>query len=448
MSAPPKPWEQRPVNQRQCTFTPDNTNSFSQVPHHFGAGGGGGGGGNGVHTTRPPIPPRPQYNVTPYPRMNYGGYGNYNSYAGGYSSYGAANYGGYGRVNGGVYEDADGFVQMAEESSRQAFQSIESIVHAFGSVSMMLESTYHAVYSSFRAVLGVAEHFSRMKSHFGQIFSALAVVRTLRWLYRKLLYLIGLCSQDPSVEAMWRKAADSGVLGSAAQITEADLKASRSSWPIIMFMGVVFGGPYLIWRLLTSISPLAAKKSKDWISGKGDHFEAVGLFDFQARAKSELSFRCGQKLAVAPRDQQPQVRGWLLASNGRVVGLIPASYVKVLGFVKRQDDKNTPAMKSRIPTVAGPTGSGIECRDVPPHPSKVTSVPSATASASSAPLAAVTPLPSTSDSSFTSSRQVEKAGETCASVREDIPVGVNAGQHSIDVENPNNDASDSENEVV
>lgn len=38
------------------------------------------------------------------------------------------------------------FMQLAEDSSRQAFQSIESIVHAFGSVSMMLESTYHAVY--------------------------------------------------------------------------------------------------------------------------------------------------------------------------------------------------------------------------------------------------------------------------------------------------------------
>lgn len=38
------------------------------------------------------------------------------------------------------------FIQLAENSSRQAFQSIESIVHAFGSVSMMLESTYHALY--------------------------------------------------------------------------------------------------------------------------------------------------------------------------------------------------------------------------------------------------------------------------------------------------------------
>ena len=50
-----------------------------------------------------------------------------------------------------------------------AFQSIESIVHAFGSVSMMLESTFHAVHSSFQAVLGVAEHFSKMKLQVSQV---------------------------------------------------------------------------------------------------------------------------------------------------------------------------------------------------------------------------------------------------------------------------------------
>ena len=34
------------------------------------------------------------------------------------------------------------FIQLAEESYLPAFQSIENIVHAFGSVSMMLESTF------------------------------------------------------------------------------------------------------------------------------------------------------------------------------------------------------------------------------------------------------------------------------------------------------------------
>ena len=41
----------------------------------------------------------------------------------------------------------------------------------------MLESTLGAVYSSFRAVLDVAEHFSRVKATFTDILSSIAMFR-------------------------------------------------------------------------------------------------------------------------------------------------------------------------------------------------------------------------------------------------------------------------------
>lgn len=80
---------------------------------------------------------------------------------------------------------------MAEESSQPAFQSLESIVHAFGSISMMLDSTLNAVYSSFRAVLGMADQFSRMRTHLSKVFSALAIFRTAKWALHKLFYIFG-----------------------------------------------------------------------------------------------------------------------------------------------------------------------------------------------------------------------------------------------------------------
>ncbi len=80
---------------------------------------------------------------------------------------------------------------MAEESSQPAFQSLESIVHAFGSISMMLDSTLNAVYSSFRAVLGMADQFSRLRTHLSKVFSALAIYRSARWALHKLLYIFG-----------------------------------------------------------------------------------------------------------------------------------------------------------------------------------------------------------------------------------------------------------------
>lgn len=43
---------------------------------------------------------------------------------------------------------------MAEENSRPTFDSIQSVVNAVGSVAMMLENTFFALTSSFRAILG------------------------------------------------------------------------------------------------------------------------------------------------------------------------------------------------------------------------------------------------------------------------------------------------------
>lgn len=91
---------------------------------------------------------------------------------------------------------------MAEESSRPAFQSLESMVQAFGSVSMMLESTFFAIHSSFRAVLGVAENFGRMRGLLAQVFSALTIFKAVRWAYHQLLVLL---SKNSSITRSTKK---------------------------------------------------------------------------------------------------------------------------------------------------------------------------------------------------------------------------------------------------
>ena len=210
----------------------------------------------------PPVPTRPSEQGTSALGSRLGGYGYGNTYSG-YGGYGGG-YGGYSPMYGsGMYgggyggggfgmnrfgQDMAGssFARVAEESSRPAFQSIESIVQAFGAVSMMLESTYSAVYNSFRAVLGVADHFSRLRTHFTQVFSAFAVIRTLRYLYRKLLHLLGLGSGVQTDEA-WAEVNDA-----ARHLSQPDGKKSNTSWPIMLFFAIAVGGPWLIWRLLSS----------------------------------------------------------------------------------------------------------------------------------------------------------------------------------------------------
>jgi len=120
---------------------------------------------NDVTTAPPPIPSRngqTQLGVTSAAAgfNNFGG-GNYSSYPNysNMSSYGYNGYsnyspfgmssgmgmGGYGAGLGATNNSSNFFVRAAEESSRNAFQSIESVVHAFSAVSAMFESTYYAV---------------------------------------------------------------------------------------------------------------------------------------------------------------------------------------------------------------------------------------------------------------------------------------------------------------
>ena len=188
----------------------------------------------------------------------YGGYGGCGSY-GGYGSYGSQGmYGGrFGAQNS---QSSSSFVRRAEESSRTAFQSIESIVHAFGSVAMMLESTHFAMHNSFRAVLGVADHFSRLKSHFASILGTITLFRALRYIFRKVMSFLGLRRLPGVEEEVW------GEARTALAAANGDDKKSPKSWPIVMFFAVVVGAPWLIWKLLQSFVN-EEEHDKDWMTG-------------------------------------------------------------------------------------------------------------------------------------------------------------------------------------
>ncbi|XP_049927691.1 peroxisome biogenesis factor 13 [Epinephelus moara] len=327
---PPKPWERRipgalsaPVNYRSANFGPITGPSTPAGPPVL---------------TRmvPPVPPRPvqqayrpsyssfNSSYSPYGSSMYGGYSPY-SYGGGYGL------GGYSRLSHTEEVAPSRFVQQAEESSRGAFQSIESIVQAFASVSMMLDATFSAVYNSFRAVLDVANHLTRLRSHLTRVLSAFALVRTLRYLYRRLQRLLGRRS-DAEVDDLWADSASDALATSASRGDGVGMEGpSVKSWPIFLFFAVVLGGPYLIWKLLSSSSG-SEENATNWASGEDDHVVARAEYDFSAASEEEISMRAGDMLNLAPKEQQPRVRGWLLASlDGQTTGLVPANYVKVLG---------------------------------------------------------------------------------------------------------------------
>jgi peroxin-13 len=160
----------------------------------------------------------------PYRSSMYSSYGSY----GGYNNYNMYGMGGYGLTPSDDTERR--FIQYAEESSRHTFASVESIVRAVNSISMMLDNTFFAMTSSFRAVLSVAENFGRLRSMFGHIWYSISVFRLFNWLYRKFMWLIGKKVPNSEASIAWKQAA-SGAPPSGA--------APGSSWPTLAFPGAV-----------------------------------------------------------------------------------------------------------------------------------------------------------------------------------------------------------------
>lgn len=187
------------------------------------------------------------YSSLPYRSSLYSGYGGY----GGYSGYGNySGYGGYGMYGTNGYpsfnnqDDAERrFIQFAEERSRSTFSNIENVVSAVNSLAMMLDNTFFALTSSFRAVLSVAEHFGRLRSVFGHIWYSINILRLFTWFYRKVLALLGRKVPNSKTNIAWKEVTGSNI-GSAGG------GSSSSTWSTLTFVGLLVSAPYFISKLL------------------------------------------------------------------------------------------------------------------------------------------------------------------------------------------------------
>ncbi|XP_074597464.1 peroxisomal biogenesis factor 13 [Brevipalpus obovatus] len=355
MATPPKPWE---VQSNVHDFVND-FNKFSIGAQNMASSAENGNQTN--NNAPPPLPPRPsqmngvqRYPPSFNPYNGYNSYNPFNPYSRPMNSYGA--YGGYGGINGinnmgymGVPSFAgpeNDLLRFAEENCRPAFQSLESIVQSVGSVSVMLESTYMAIYSSFRAVLGVAHQISSVKGHLSQIPQQLPLIRILIRVVKKILSLLGLASKNlitEDDEKAWKDALGSTVPRSSSDSAISPLSddpESSSFLPVMIFFGVIFGAPWLMWTLISRMNKESMKNSRLWASGQDEHYLATSLYSFRAESPEELSFNCGQTLLLAPKKFQPRCGNWLMASLAGKIGLIPQNYVKIEKHIEKSQTSN------------------------------------------------------------------------------------------------------------
>lgn len=198
---------------------------------------------------------------------NFGGYGS--SFGGmGMGGMGFNSFGGYGGFRNGGFgssplDPETRFIQMAEESSRGAFQSIESVVSTIGNIATMLDSTYFALTSSFRAILGLAANFSQMRGFLTKFFSTFTIFRSVIWLYKKLLYLIGLSKSNPTTAVNLNEAFKDAEKVNSSDFFNTQQQQGSSGLPMVLFLAFVFSAPYLIMKLFGSlINSSTADQSK------------------------------------------------------------------------------------------------------------------------------------------------------------------------------------------
>lgn len=80
---------------------------------------------------------------------------------------------------------------------------------------------------------------------------------------------------------------------------------------------------------------------KEWLQSKEPVRTATALYDFYPASQGELPLKTGQKVWIAPQSLQPKnFPGWCRATDSINVGLIPASYVTVVGQLTKKSDAN------------------------------------------------------------------------------------------------------------
>lgn len=222
------------------------------------------------------------------------------------------------------------FIQMAEESSRPAFENIQSLVGAIGNIAAMLDSTFFALTSSFRAVLGVAANFAHLRGVFAQFWTSFALIRWGVWAYRKVLYLLRITKTDPTTEGF----RDAFKMAEANGDATGSAQKKGSSMSVLLFLGFILSAPYLLTKLFGGVDTSEQSKNpREW----KNPVQAVAIYNFDASNPGELTIRAGQPVLIAPRTIQTEQNllntGWVLASvDNTVSGLIPVNYVQ--GAVK------------------------------------------------------------------------------------------------------------------
>ncbi|EPB87881.1 hypothetical protein HMPREF1544_05288 [Mucor circinelloides 1006PhL] len=293
---------------------------------------------------------------------SYGGYGSsYGGYGGYGGGYGMNRYGGgFGRMGGPGGPDEMGLTQRMEMGTRPAFEVVENIVGSFGGFAQMLESTFMATHSSFMAMVGVAEQLGFLKNYLGQVFSILALYRFVRKIIDKVTGRTPV-GKPLEMNVMEFQNFENKVAAASGP------KMSRK--PLIIFLLMVVGLPYMMHKLIKLISvtqqkqmalqgvvPGAAPGSAAAIDPSKLEF-ARAMYDFASESQMELNLKKGDIVAIISKldpTTNATSQWWRGRLRDGTMGMFPANYVEIIqkGGPASNDAVNdaNAALNEKVPT--------------------------------------------------------------------------------------------------
>lgn len=201
----------------------------------------------------------------------------------------------------------------------------------------MLESTFFATHSSFMAMIGVADQFGQLRNYLGQVFSILSLYNSAKdFIYR-------IAGQRPPLDP------------SALSVDsfQKEMKPKPSKKPLLIFLGLVFGLPYLMAKLIqrmeknkpalqAAVAGNLAQHDQSQLQQPSDirNLEfCKALYDFQSNTHGDLSFRKGDLVAILSK-LEPNSEWWRGRTQEGRIGIFPRNYVSL---ISRKETSPTPA---------------------------------------------------------------------------------------------------------
>lgn len=164
--------------------------------------------------------------------------------------------------------------------------------------------------------MGVADQFGQLRGYMGQVFSMISLYNSAK----SLLYR--MTGQRPPIDPS-QLTADS---------FQEEMKPKPSKKPLLFFLALVVGLPYLMTKLINHI-----QKNKPAIKGPGivspsdiSNLEfCKAQYDFLSDTPGDLPFRKGDLVAILSK-LEPESEWWQGRTQEGRIGVFPKSYVSLI----------------------------------------------------------------------------------------------------------------------